>query len=111
VEETDEVALMQMKVAHLERERDRGATTRNRGLKLLLLVPLNFLAALIALVTLGGHGIVSVLLVASCIYAVIGGVGGLALAAIGTAQRRVAGERLAELEERRRLPEARVVVR
>ena len=109
-DETD-LALIDHRVESLQREKDRASAMRIRGAKLLALLPVNFIAVLISLLLFGGNAIVAILFVVACLYAVIGGVGGIVMVAVGTAQKRVAGERMTELMLSRGLPEARVVVR
>lgn len=109
--ESDELALMERQAENLQRERDRASAMRMRGVKLLLLLPLNFFLVLALLALFGSSAIVSIMFVVASIYGAIGGIAGLVMVAVGTAQKRVAGERLSDLMARRALPEARVVVR
>lgn len=111
MEQGDELALIERRVESLRHERDRASAMRLRGVKLLLLLPVNFFLVLAVFALFGGHTVAGILFAAFCLFTVIAGVAGIVMVAVGTAQKRVAGERLSELLESRQLPEARVVVR
>lgn len=108
--EADEELTLALRRDELTRDRAEGKATRNRGLKLLVSIPLvAFPAFVFALWTSGVASIALVVLAG--VYTLVGGIGGLVMIAAGAAQYHNVNNRLEALDVAGQLPAARVVLR
>lgn len=94
----------------LVRLQEEARVSIRRGVVLIAVVPVVLIASAIAATVVGGFGAFLSLLAAAT-YMLIGSIAGMASIAGGVAEHRRSARKLRELDARRQLPPARLVVR
>jgi hypothetical protein len=108
--EPEAIALVDAERTALEATTRQARDRSKRGLGLLIGIPINAAITWFVLHAIGFSGATRVAFVLISMYTALGGLAGIAMIVSGSSRYRRAAARLAELEERRQLPEARVVV-
>jgi hypothetical protein len=99
-----------IKRGKLVRAQKDARQTFDRGVLLLALVPVIATIVLVFVLAFGASSTFFLMLLAGA-YALVGGIGGIAMIASGGTQSRRLGRQLRAIDERRQLPAARVVKR
>jgi hypothetical protein len=97
--------------AELVRQQQDARGTINRGIVMLAMIPLVILGAIGAAFAIGSTTGTVLALLGAVAYALLGGIGGIAMLASGAVEHRLITKQLREIDQPRQLPAARVIVR